>query len=96
MCFIFTDESLSLQNHTGLFTTLPTYSYHPLQTFFTQSDVAILINKTVSTLGKRRLSPIQGLQAAMQLDMLSKGKVGQIEMVPFAGTSHKTALLNHV
>ncbi|KIJ32229.1 GMC oxidoreductase [Sphaerobolus stellatus SS14] len=77
--------NLYLQKHIGLFTTVPTYSYHPLQTFFSPTQIDTLLNLTTSEVANRNLSPFQRLQANLQLKMLRQGEVAQIELAPFAG-----------
>ncbi|RDB24290.1 hypothetical protein Hypma_008798 [Hypsizygus marmoreus] len=83
--FAFEQLQQYLLNHTGLFTTLPTYSYHPLQTFFSSASVAALVIEILAELATKTLSPFQKLQAEIQIEWLLKGKVGQIELAPFAG-----------
>ncbi|KAK7034765.1 hypothetical protein VNI00_012172 [Paramarasmius palmivorus] len=73
-----------LVNKTGLLTTLPTYSYHALQTFFSPIEVAELVNTTKYEISQRNLSKFQELQAQLQLKWLEEGTVGQIELSPYA------------
>lgn len=83
--FAMEQQQLYLENHTGLFTLIPTYSYHPLQTFFSPEIIASLINETIEELNQRKLSKFQQLQANLQIAMLREGKIGQIEIAPFGG-----------
>ncbi|KAJ7727854.1 alcohol oxidase [Mycena maculata] len=82
--FAIEQQQQYLDNHTGFFTMLPTYSYHPIQTFFSQ-DVPKLIDDTRAELENRLMSPFQKLQAEIQLEWLQNFGIGQIEMAPFSG-----------
>ena len=75
----------SLVNHTGFFTSLPTYSYFPLQTFFPSSEVALLINTTEVEIRDKNLAPFYRKQLEKQLEWLKQGTVGQLEMTLYAG-----------
>jgi hypothetical protein len=75
----------SLVNHTGFFTTLPTYSYHALQSFFNATEIAELVNQTALEIASKNLSAFQQLQANIQLEWLKEGVVGQIELALFTG-----------
>ena len=75
----------SLVNHTGLFTMLPTYSYHALQSFFSSAEIAQLVNQTVLEIASKNLSAFQKLQANIQLEWIINGVVGQIELAMFPG-----------
>ena len=75
----------SLVNHTGFFTSLPTYSYFPLQTFFPSSEVAPLINTTEVEIRDKNLVPFYRKQLEKHLEWLKQGTVGQLEMALYAG-----------
>lgn len=75
----------SLVNHTGLYTFVPTYSYHALQTFFNATEVAELVNQTAIEISSKNLSVFQKLQANIQLEWLINGTVGQIELAMYPG-----------
>jgi len=77
--------SPSLVNHTGLFTTLPTYSYHALQSFFNATEIAKLVDQTAVEIASKNLTAFQKLQADIQLEWIKNGIVGQIELAMFAG-----------
>ena len=72
----------SLVNDTGLFTTLPTYSYHALQSFFNATD---LINQTALEIAFKNLSACQQLQANIRLEWNKEGDFGQIELALYTG-----------
>lgn len=67
------------------FTTLPTYSYHALQSFFNATEIAELVNQTALEIASKNLSAFQQLQANIQLEWLKEGVVGQIELALFTG-----------
>ncbi|KAL0059085.1 hypothetical protein AAF712_014216 [Marasmius tenuissimus] len=72
-----------LVNKTGFLTTLPTYSYHALQTFFSPDTITELVNVTRNEISQKGLSEFQKLQADLQLQWITEGKVGQIELAPY-------------
>lgn len=72
-------------NHTGFLTTLPTYSYFPLQTFFSSYEVAHLINATEAEIQDMNPAPLYRKQLEKQLEWLKQGTVGQLEMALYAG-----------
>jgi len=75
----------SLVNHTGFLTTLPTYSYFPLQTFFSSSEVACLSNTIEAEIRHMNLAPLYRKQFKRQLEWLKQGTVSQLEMALYPG-----------
>ena len=75
----------SITNKTGLLTMLPTYSYHPLQSFFAPSIIQDLVTELRTEIAARNLSPFQITQANLQIDFLQDAGIGQIEIAPYEG-----------
>lgn len=75
----------SLTNKTGLLTMLPTYSYHPLQSFFSPSIINDLVTELRTEIAAHNLSPFQATQANLQIDLLRNRGIGQIEIAPYEG-----------
>lgn len=80
MTFAIEQQQLYLNNHTGFLTTVPTYSYHPLQSFFSTNEINSIVQETKAEIASKTLSPLQKLQAEIQLEWLTNGTVGQIEI----------------
>ncbi|KAJ4470855.1 alcohol oxidase, partial [Lentinula aciculospora] len=74
-----------LVNHTGFYTMLPTYSYHPLQQFISDADINELISVTQREISERKLSRLQKLQYELQIEWLQTGIAGQLEIALFPG-----------